>query len=328
MTKPSVRDWHDRARSVQFRSQAFIDGRFVDAASGETFDKTSPIDGRFLAKVAACGTEDVDRAVAAARKAFFDRRWSGRAPNERKKVLQALAALIRTHRDELALMETLDMGKPIAFSTTVDIPGSANRFSGSPRPSTRSTTRWRRRRATRGHDHPRAVGRGRRRRAVELPAADGVLEDLAGAGRRQLGDPEARRAVAAHRRRGWPSWRPRPASPRACSTCCRASARPRARRSAATWMSTSGLHRLDRGRQVLPALLRRIEHEAGLAGVRRQVAQHRAGRRAQSRLRRAPHRLRHLVQPGRGLHRGLAPDRRGQDQGWRSSRRSWRSARR
>ena len=62
-------------------------------------------------------------------------------------------------------------------------------------------------------------------------------------------------------------------------------------------------------------LLRRIQHEAGLAGVRRQVAQHRAGRRAQPRRRRAPHRLRHLVQPGRGLHRGLAPDRRGQDQG-------------
>ena len=150
----------------------------------------------------------------------------------------------------------------------------------------------------------------------------------AGAGRRQLGDPEAGRAVAADRdppgRAGGGGRHSRRRVQRAAGL--RRDGGPGAR--PPHGCRRAGLHRLDRGRQVLPEILRRIQHEAGLAGMRRQVAEHRAGRRAESRRRRPPHRLRHLVQPGRGLHRGLAPDRRGQDQGRSSSRRSWRSARR
>ena len=66
----SVTDWHARARSLAIQSQAYIDGRYVPAASGETFDCISPIDGRLLARVASTDVADADLAVAAARRAF------------------------------------------------------------------------------------------------------------------------------------------------------------------------------------------------------------------------------------------------------------------
>jgi gamma-glutamyl-gamma-aminobutyraldehyde dehydrogenase/4-guanidinobutyraldehyde dehydrogenase/NAD-dependent aldehyde dehydrogenase len=128
MTQLTATDWRARADSLRFRSQAFIDGRFVDAASGETFDTISPVDGRVLASIAACDAEDVNRAVAAARAAFEDGRWSRRDPVERKRVLLAFADLIRAHRDELALTETLDMGKPISMSLAVDVRATASCF--------------------------------------------------------------------------------------------------------------------------------------------------------------------------------------------------------
>ena len=128
MTELTTYNWKEKAKALHFRSQAFIDGRFVDAVSGETFDCISPVDGRLLTKVAACGVEDVDRAVAAARRCFEDRRWSDQAPVERKRVLQRFATLIREHGEELALIETLDMGKPIADSLSVDVRSTANCF--------------------------------------------------------------------------------------------------------------------------------------------------------------------------------------------------------
>ena len=110
---------------LSIRSQAFIDGAYLDAASGETFDCVNPADGRTIASVAACGTEDVDRAVRGARAAFEAGTWSRLAPKQRKRVLVRLAELIRDHRDELALLETLDMGKPIRDSRGVDVPLAA-----------------------------------------------------------------------------------------------------------------------------------------------------------------------------------------------------------
>ena len=118
--------WHERARSVRFQTQAFIDGRYVYAASGATFDCINPATGAVLARVAACDTEDVNRAVAAARAAFRKGSWANLAPRKRKQVLQRFADLIDEHGEELALLETLDMGKPIRDSLSVDIPGSAN----------------------------------------------------------------------------------------------------------------------------------------------------------------------------------------------------------
>jgi len=117
-------DWHARARSAAINGNAFIDGRYVAAAAGATFDCVSPIDGRVLARVAATDAADVDLAVAAARCAFESGTWSRRAPRERKRVLLRFAALIERHAEELALLETLDMGKPIADSLAVDIPAT------------------------------------------------------------------------------------------------------------------------------------------------------------------------------------------------------------
>lgn len=124
MSLPSV-DWHARARALQFENRAFIDGRHVSAGSGQTFDCISPIDSRVLVKVAACDVEDVDRAVTAARRAFDRGNWSRAAPAERKRVLLKFAELVRQHAEELALLETLDVGKPIAYSLSVDIPAVA-----------------------------------------------------------------------------------------------------------------------------------------------------------------------------------------------------------
>jgi acyl-CoA reductase-like NAD-dependent aldehyde dehydrogenase len=123
--KSPVATWHARAAALKINGDAFIDGRYQPAVLGERFDCLSPIDGRLLARVAACDTADADLAVTAARRAFEQRVWAGQTPGERKRVLQRFADLLLEHRDELALLETLDMGKPIADSMTVDIPATA-----------------------------------------------------------------------------------------------------------------------------------------------------------------------------------------------------------
>ena len=117
--------WHERARRLEFRTQAFIDGRYVDAASGATFDCINPATGKLLARVAAGDSEDINRAVMSARAVFRKGAWSQLPPATRKAVLLRLAELIREHADELALLETLDVGKPISDSLKVDIPGAA-----------------------------------------------------------------------------------------------------------------------------------------------------------------------------------------------------------
>jgi 4-guanidinobutyraldehyde dehydrogenase / NAD-dependent aldehyde dehydrogenase len=118
-------NWHERARVLAPEGRAFIDGRYVDAVSGATFDCVSPIDGRVIASVASADSADVDLAVIAARRAFERGSWSRQPPRERKRVLLRFAELLLEHRDELALLETLDMGKPISDSLAVDIPSSA-----------------------------------------------------------------------------------------------------------------------------------------------------------------------------------------------------------
>ena len=179
-------------------------------------------------------------------------------PANRKRIMLKLAELMMKNRDELALLETLDMGKPIAYSTRVDIPGSAN------------TVQWFAEAIDKIYDEVaptpgnvvamitrEPVGRGGRRGAVELPAADGVLEDQPGARRRQLGDPEARRAVAAHRHSARRA-RSRGRHPR--GRVQRAAGLRRDRGPGARpphGCRRARLHRLDRGRQVLPEVLRR-----------------------------------------------------------------------
>ncbi|KIC09220.1 aldehyde dehydrogenase [Leisingera sp. ANG-M1] len=121
-------DWKSRAAALNFRGQAFIDGKFVDAASGKTFGSVNPATGEVLAQVAECDEEDVNRAVAAGRRAFEDGRWSRMAPGERKAVMLKLADLIRENLEEMALLDSLDMGKLVTDAATVDAPGSAHFF--------------------------------------------------------------------------------------------------------------------------------------------------------------------------------------------------------
>jgi 4-guanidinobutyraldehyde dehydrogenase/NAD-dependent aldehyde dehydrogenase len=120
--------WEELAGRLQLRTRAFIGGRYVDAESGQTFDDISPRDGKVIAKVAACDAADVDRAVRAARAAFDAGRWSQAAPRVRKRALKRLAELIRANLEELALLETLDVGKPIRESLRTDIPSAANTY--------------------------------------------------------------------------------------------------------------------------------------------------------------------------------------------------------
>ncbi|WP_095082181.1 aldehyde dehydrogenase [Mesorhizobium sophorae] len=110
------------AAGLQFTTNAFIDGAFRPANSGKTFKTTNPATGDTLAEIAACDASDVDFAVAKARQAFDDGRWHLRSPGERKAVLIKFAKLLEDNRHELAVMESLDSGKPVRECQTVDVP--------------------------------------------------------------------------------------------------------------------------------------------------------------------------------------------------------------
>jgi acyl-CoA reductase-like NAD-dependent aldehyde dehydrogenase len=125
-TEAPSNSWTQRAQSIAPATQAFIDGKYVDAASGKTFERINPATGAVLANIAECAEADVDRAVASARRAFESGVWSRMPPSDRKKKLLAWSELMLRHKEELALLETLDMGKPISDSVSIDVPGSAN----------------------------------------------------------------------------------------------------------------------------------------------------------------------------------------------------------
>jgi len=121
-------DWQQRAQQQRFIDRALIGGLRVAAESGSTFDSIDPATGRLLARVAACDSAEVDLAVRTARQAFEAGVWSQRAPVERKQVLLRLAELILAHRDELALLDSLNMGKPVMDAWNIDVPGAAGVF--------------------------------------------------------------------------------------------------------------------------------------------------------------------------------------------------------
>jgi 4-(gamma-glutamylamino)butanal dehydrogenase len=111
-----------------FRTKAFIDGRFRDAASGETFPTENPATGKPLAAIAAGDAADVDAAVRAARRAFDDGRWSKQAPADRKRTLLRFADLLEANLEELAMLDSLEGGKPITDCREVDIPETVNTY--------------------------------------------------------------------------------------------------------------------------------------------------------------------------------------------------------
>jgi acyl-CoA reductase-like NAD-dependent aldehyde dehydrogenase len=118
--------WRERARALRPLGLALIDGVLTAARSGATFDDISPIDGRRLAQVAAGDVADIDAAVAAARAAFERRVWADQSPASRKRVLLRFAERVQAATEELALLETLDVGKPIRDSLTVDVPATVH----------------------------------------------------------------------------------------------------------------------------------------------------------------------------------------------------------
>jgi len=126
MAAVTLEDWQKMRDGLSYRNQAFIDGKYVNSASGKTFECISPIDGRLLVKVAECDKEDVNRAVIAARRAFESGVWADQSPAARKAVMLKLARLIRENED--ALLETLDMGKPVTLAKAFDMNGVADSF--------------------------------------------------------------------------------------------------------------------------------------------------------------------------------------------------------
>ncbi|QFT11869.1 aldehyde dehydrogenase [Vibrio sp. THAF190c] len=117
--------WIELQNSLNIENRAFINGEYTLAISGQMLDVINPATDETLTEIARCQEEDVDLAVTCARQAFQAGEWSNSAPSHRKAVLCLFADLIDEHREELALLETLDTGKPINHSVSTDIPGAA-----------------------------------------------------------------------------------------------------------------------------------------------------------------------------------------------------------
>ena len=160
-----------------------IGADWVDPADGRSFETIDPATGEPICEVAQAGAEDVERAAAAAR-AALEGPWGQMPAAGRSQLMNPLADLVEEHIDELAELESLDNGKPLKMARVVDLPrvvahlryyaGWPTKIEGETIPSpsrtcspTRSRSRW-----ASAADHP-----------LELPAADGLVEDLAGAGR-------------------------------------------------------------------------------------------------------------------------------------------------
>jgi gamma-glutamyl-gamma-aminobutyraldehyde dehydrogenase len=114
------------ASSLTSVARPFINGGFVDARSGETFDTYAPATGEVLSAVAACGPEDVDWAVSSARDAFERGQWRRMAPADRKRVLLRLAELVEQNAEEIARLDAIDAGKPITDCEQLDLPDVVN----------------------------------------------------------------------------------------------------------------------------------------------------------------------------------------------------------
>ena len=124
----SAQEWKAKSEALAFRHDAFIHGAFRPARSGERFDSLNPATGALLASVASCGEEDIDDAVTSARSAFDDGLWSRSGVAFRQAVLNKLSGLILDHVEEFSLLDSLDMGKPVRETSSIDVPGSAALF--------------------------------------------------------------------------------------------------------------------------------------------------------------------------------------------------------
>lgn len=121
--------WQALAARQCFIDKAIIDGQQTAASSGMTLNVINPATNQVLAAVAACDEVDVDKAVVAARRSFEEGTWAHKSPLERKAVLLRLSALILEHREALALLDSMSMGKPVMDAWNIDVPGAAHVFS-------------------------------------------------------------------------------------------------------------------------------------------------------------------------------------------------------
>ena len=117
-------NWQQRALDLKPQSKIFIDGNYVDAASGKTFENFSPSDGHLICNVASGDSEDINRAVASAKKAYDSGVWREMNPRDKKIIMLRWAQLLGEHREELALLEAIDTGRPIGDALSVDAPNS------------------------------------------------------------------------------------------------------------------------------------------------------------------------------------------------------------
>ena len=313
---PALTEWDyapaPEAREIvqlEKRYGLFIGGKFVKPKSGEWFPSISPSSEEKLAEVAQANEQDVNLAVKAARAAFSDG-WSKLAPSERAKYLYRIARIIQERSRELAVLESLDGGKPIRESRDVDLPLAAAHFFYYAGWADKLEYAFPNRK-------PQAARRGRADHPLELPAADARVEDRAGAGGGKHGRAEAGRDDAADR-----------APVRRCLPPGRAAAggrehrhrrRPVGRRARqARGRRQDRVHRLDRGREGDPARARRHRQEAD-ARARRQGGQHHLRRRG-ARPGGRGDRERDLLQPGPRLLRRLSSARAGVDLRVRRSR--------
>ncbi|MDH3214171.1 MAG: aldehyde dehydrogenase family protein, partial [Myxococcales bacterium] len=121
-THPAVRSFLDEKHGL------LIGGRFVPAASGETFAVENPAREETIARVARGGAEDIDRAVKAARRAFEEGPWRRANPSERGRLLWRIADRIEAHGEEFAQLESLDNGKPLVVARAADVALTADHF--------------------------------------------------------------------------------------------------------------------------------------------------------------------------------------------------------
>ena len=119
-------DWLNQLTQTKLPSSYFMDGKYVK--SKHSYSVSNPATAEHLVNMSACDADEVDQVVQYARNAFTSGVWSCLPPRERKQKLKNLADLIRENAEELALLETLNVGKPIQDSLNVDIPGAASCF--------------------------------------------------------------------------------------------------------------------------------------------------------------------------------------------------------
>lgn len=129
MTKQHTTEaWKTQAAELQFETRLFIDGKFVDSQDGGRFTSLNPVNKEVIAEYSAATEADIDRAVAAGRKAFRSGVWSRMAPRDRMVVLRRFADLIEAHAEEFALRDSIDMGKPVMDMMNIDVPLSVTTF--------------------------------------------------------------------------------------------------------------------------------------------------------------------------------------------------------